>query len=313
MSDAPVEADLALAELLRHLHSLDYSFVTVTPATHARVLARRAGALAQDLRDALGWSLPFRRGTLDAKVERLLAQAGAVRGEGDLVRAAVRVSELDGRLFLHSSFPTSGENAVFFGPDSYRFARSIEAEMARRPITSGHIVDMGAGSGVGGIVAGAHARHSRVTLTDVNPDALRLARINAEVAGVAVTTRLTGDLQPTVQPADLVLANPPYIIDAQGRAYRDGGDLYGGGLALEMARQAIGVLAPKGRLLLYTGASIVGGRNLLGEALEELARQHALCLTSYETDPDVFGEELSSPAYADVERIALMLAVFEAA
>ena len=59
-----------------------------------------------------------------------------------------------------------------------------------------------------------------------------------------------------------------------------------------------------GKLLLYTGAPIVAGEDqLLGELA--LTLREADARYEYEElDPDVFGSELESPAYRDVERIA---------
>ncbi|HLV07634.1 MAG TPA: methyltransferase [Croceibacterium sp.] len=299
----------ALLALLTHLATCGYRFTTVSPATHARVIGWRAGALAHDLRDVLGWSLPFRRGTIDDETEALLGAAGALRGKGEVVRASVRVSSLGERLFLHSAYPTDAEDSVFFGPDSYRFAAAIEAELAARPLRTGaHVVDIGAGSGVGGIVAGRVQPDAQVTLTDVNHQALAFARVNAAAAGVKVETLTSENLDPVADPIDFAVANPPYIIDAAGRAYRDGGELMGGAIALDMARMAAARLAPEGRLLLYTGATIVAGRSPLIDALEQLAGEQGLALAWCETDPDVFGEELANRAYRHAERIAVIVA-----
>jgi methylase of polypeptide subunit release factors len=108
---------------------------------------------------------------------------------------------------------------------------------------------------------------------------------------------------------DLVLANPPYIVDPDERAYRHGGDLHGGRLSVEMAEDGLKALNPGGRLLLYTGAAIVEGRNPLCEELDSLCDARGFPLTCQELDPDVFGEELSRPEYADVDRIAVIGAV----
>lgn len=295
--------------LLASLAARRYHFTTISPGSHARVLARRPDALAADLRDALGWSLPFRRDTVDPEVEGLLDRAGMLsRERGELVRSAVRVSSLGERLFLHSAYPTDAPDAVFFGPDSYRFAAAVEAELAAWPLRSeGHIVDIGAGGGVGGIVAALARPRARVTLMDVNPKALAFARVNAAAAGARVETVCGRDLALVEDPIDLAIANPPYIIDDAGRAYRDGGDLMGGAIALEMARMAVGRLAPGGRLLLYTGATIVAGRAPLLEALARLAAEQGLAFGWRETDPDVFGEELANPAYRDADRIAVIV------
>jgi len=131
-------------------------------------------------------------------------------------------------------------------------------------------------------------------------NALRLARINAEAAGVEVSTAESSQ----VPLADLVIANPPYMIDEAKRAYRDGGDLYGGAVALDWTRQA---LANGSTMLLYTGAAVVNGRMPLVDALRESTTH----IEIQEIDPDVFGEELDQTAYADVERIAVIGAVIK--
>jgi methylase of polypeptide subunit release factors len=302
----------ALLALLRLLADRDYRFVTPTPATHQRVVSRPTMREARSLEDVLGWSLPFRRETLDPAVVWLLERAAMLSsGKDALLRSKVRVSSLGGMLFLHSAFPTDAEDAVFFGPDSYRFARLIRAELARtpgKPVRS--LVDIGTGAGVGAIVAAKACPGVRAFGTDVNARALRLAEINAAAAGVTIETVESDTLEPIAGSLDLVLANPPYIIDSKGRAYRDGGGMHGGEAALDMAREGMAKLAPGGRLILYTGAAITRGQDRLGSALAALAQESGAALDYFEIDPDVFGEELDNPEYQDVDRIAVVGAVF---
>jgi len=66
-------------------------------------------------------------------------------------------------------------------------------------------------------------------------------------------------------------------------------------------------------MLLYTGVAIVGGHDHLRDALERDLPALGCTLRYRELDPDIFGEELEKPAYADVERIAAIGAVVEAA
>ena len=121
-----------LLELLRLLKRRGYAFVTPTPATHARVVARPDRRVARTVEDVLGWSLPFGAGILPPDVERCLKQAGLLRPHGEGQACAVRVSSLGDALYLHSAFPTVERDAVFFGPDTYRFASLIAAELTRR-------------------------------------------------------------------------------------------------------------------------------------------------------------------------------------
>ena len=308
--DTPTE-DAALLSLLLALKARGYCFVTPTPASHARVLARQPGRPGTDLRDALGWSLPFDRASLPAGIVALLEDGGALETLPDgRMKSRCRVSTVGEDLFLHSAYPTTDEDAVFFGPDSYRFADLIRRELTDAPPAGGaRLVDIGAGAGVGAIAAARVRPDFRIAMTDINAKALRLARINAQAASVYAEILEGEGMDPVDGEIDIALANPPYIVDDAGREYRDGGGMHGGEVALEMATQAVARLSPEGRLILYTGSAIVAGADRLHQALEELARSSACDLRYGELDPDVFGEELAKPAYRDVERIALVAAV----
>lgn len=299
---------VGLLELGRLLTQQGYSFTTVTPGTHRLLNQRPGNELASSLRDVLGWSRPFKPDCLPGPVFDLMCSAGAcenIRGSS-LWRANVRFSTLDGLLFAHSPFPTSQSDAVFFGPDTYRFVRAIRqhAPQATR------IVDVGCGTGVGGIAL-AKLGHSQspVVLADVNASALRFASLNAELAGVAAAvvqsdllTDVTGDM-------DLIIANPPYMRDSDARTYRDGGGDLGEGLGVRIVVEALARLrsAAGGVLLLYTGAPIVLGRDMFFCAVQSLLTAPDVEFWYEELDPDIFSDELKSPNYATVERIAAVL------
>ena len=297
MSLAP--RDQALLDLLTALSARKYRFVTPTPMTHARGIMRRN--TARDLRDVFGWSLPFAERDIDAEIVALAKSAEIIPRQGDLLASTLRVSSLDDLLFLHSAFPTTARDSVFFGPDSYRYATFIA-----RTVTGDakRIADIGAGAGVGAIVATRLNPGAVATMTDINPAALRLALINASHAGVRANMVETNALDTIDGDFDLIIANPPYIIDDDKRTYRDGGALYGGQVSLDWTSAALEKLAPKGSLLLYTGAAFVAGESPLLREAEDLARATACDFTAEEIDPDVFGEELGREAYAGVERIA---------
>lgn len=304
----PDPADAALAALLGLLAARDYHFVTITPASHARVLARPDRGLARTIEDALGWNLPFAPGLLSGDIEQCLRAGGMIAREGELLRGTVRVSWLGDRLYLHSAYPTLARDAVFFGPDSYRFADLIAAELARRPAQSGaRAIDIGCGAGVGALTLFDLLVEPRIVATDINPQALRFTRINAD--GAPLETVRSAGFENVEGSFDLITINPPYIIDGDGRSYRHGGGLHGGELALDLAGAATTRLSPGGRVILYTGSAIVGGRDGLRQALAAAATTHGCTLDYREIDPDIFGEELSGPAYADVDRIALVAAI----
>ena len=312
------DADAALLALGRWLASQDYHFISPTPVTHALVNARakRAGAVAGSAHDVFGWSRPFSSSLLPSTVVALLERGGALDRRGDLLASRVRFSTLGDALYMHSSFPTSDADAVFFGPDTYRFAAFIEATLALAPVTTAQrIVDVGCGTGAGGIVAlRAASSTGGLTLTDISAKALRFARINAALNGVPAEffqcdlfSGVDGDI-------DLIVANPPYLVDPKGRLYRDGGGTQGQELSLRIVREGIMQLSVGGALLLYTGSCIVNGDDLLRSQIvacvnEACARGVSLELSYRELDPDVFGEELALPGYETVDRIAVVGAV----
>jgi methylase of polypeptide subunit release factors len=296
------ETRAPLLELLSALERQRYRFVTATPGTHARVVRRSDRQKAHALRDVLGWSLPFEPDVVSPELLKLLQTARAVmeRPDGTL-KSLLRVSQVEDTLFLHSAYPTTAEDSVFLGPDSCRFAHWITSRMQQDVRT---VMDYGAGAGVGGIVAARAAGNAYLTLADVNPKALFLASINAEHAGLDHTTVHVSAPREVEGQFDLMVTHPPFMIDADRRAYRDGGDLYGGQLSLEWVLQGVDRLAPGGRLILHTGVSIVDGEDLLLEALRQRLPKTGVQMDYRELDPDIFSEDLDEPQYARVERIA---------
>jgi methylase of polypeptide subunit release factors len=299
---APSDPEHALISVGDWLAEVGYEFTTVTPETHRRVLARTAGALARSPRDVFGWSRPFERGLLPEAIVEALATADVLVVQPDGRYASrIRFSTLRGRLYVHSAYPTDHEHAVFFGPDTYRFC----AALAREVTGARRIVDLGAGSGAGGISLAE--RCDLITLADCNPLASTYARVNAHLAGCADRVELAiGDLFEAVHgEVELVIANPPYIADGQQRLYCDGGGELGTGLSLRIVEESLARLRPGGRLVLYTGSPICDGVDPIRRAVTPL-----LAGTRWryrELDPDVFGEELETATYAGVERIAAVL------
>lgn len=298
------DQDRALEFLIAHLRRNNFNFITPTPATHARVISRRGRAA--DLRDVFGWSLPFSAEVVGDHVVTLLRDADMLDERDGALASRVRVSTLDGDYFLHSAYPTTQQDAVFFGPDSYRFAELIRDALP--PLgPRQHIVDLGAGSGVGGIVASRVDPGAFVTLTDSNIHAVRLSAINWVAADLrAVSFKVGSGLEAIddSRPIDCIIANPPYIVDPAHRAYRDGGGMHGGELSLRWTREATKRLERGGAFLLYTGSAIVGGEDKLKAALHEAL--DGFDISYREIDPDVFGEELEREDYVDVERIAVV-------
>jgi len=130
------------------------------------------------------------------------------------------------------------------------------------------VLDSGCGSGAIAIsIAREHAT-ARVTATDINPVAVRLARDNATRHGVGarisyICTDLIGALGPPAEFAAIV-CNPPYVptadvdqLEPQVREHEPRLALDGGPDGLDfyrrLATETAGALAPGGWLLLEVG------------------------------------------------------------
>lgn len=294
----------ALIALGHELKGRGYAFVTVTPATQARVNARADAARARDLRGVFGWSRPFDEKLLEPSLLALANAAGILFATEDGLRSRVRWSSLGPDLFVHSAYPTDASDCVFFGPDTVRF-HAFLCRAAPRSVA--RMVDVGCGSGAGGIALARHLHEvGELVLADVNAEALKLARVNAAVAEISARCVLSDVMSAVADRVDLVISNPPYLLDPKERTYRSGGGALGADLSLRIAREAASRLFTGGTLLLYTGAAIVDGSDpFLAEVVPVLEAAGA-AVRYEELDPDVFGEELSTPAYRTAERLAVV-------
>lgn len=295
----------ALIALGSYLQAQGYTFTTVTPLTHQRVNRRPANAWAQDLADIFGWNRPFRRVDVSDTLFHLMQQAQVLEPDGEHAwRSTVRWASLGGQLFVHSRFPTVEADAVFFGPDTYRFCQAIEAQLAARQAPVRRAVDIGCGAAPGALVLARHCPQAQVCAVDINPQALDFAAINAELAGVDLQLYEGSLLEPLAGEFDLIVSNPPYMLDVERRAYRHGGDALGADLSLAIVEAALPRLAPGGSLLLYTGVAMLKGGDPFWQQCRRQLNAERFSWHYRELDPDVFGEQLEEPGYASVERIA---------
>ena len=290
-----------LVALARLVQETGYRFVAPTPATHARVNARPDAGWARDLRDVFGWSRPFRDGVLPRPIVQSMQAAGVLRSVDGGWRSDIRISGLDGLLFLHSAYPTLAPDSVFFGPDTYRFAQVLPVGL-HRPVR--RAVDIGCGSGAGAILVARSHPEAEVLGVDINDAALRFTRANAALAGVTVEAVHSDLLNGVHGTFDLIVANPPYLVDRAERAYRHGGGEFGGDLSLAIVGAALDRLTPGGMLVLYTGAAVVDGIDTFHHAVSPRLAGATSEWRYRELDPDVFGEELDRSPYDRADRIA---------
>lgn len=138
--------------------------------------------------------------------------------------------------------------------------------MAQR-ISQPRIVDVGTGSGAIAIALACKLPDAQIAATEVSPDALAIARGNAERNGMADRIRfLEGDLLRPVagELFDFVVSNPPYVperdrasLAVEVRDYEPAQALFAGEDGLAVYRRlipaALAALAPGGYLVLEIG------------------------------------------------------------
>jgi methylase of polypeptide subunit release factors len=274
-------------------------------------MAREPRFEAESLTEIFGWSRLFRSDRF-SEVTELLQSAGELETSGDFVRSTVRFSTLGEQLYVHSAFPTDAEDAVFFGPDTYRFARVIKHFVLNGKNCPTRVIDLGCGTGAGGIYAASLVSGGRpeLVLVDINEKALRYSSVNCALNGAQQTTTLIqSDLFDAVEGmADLIISNPPYLVDPTARAYRHGG-ARGFDLSLRISDESLSHLKPGGRMILYTGTPVVRGADQFLAALSRSFAARSQPFLYEEVDPDVFGEELDNPSYGHVDRIAAVSVV----
>jgi precorrin-6B methylase 2 len=303
----------ALVDLGLLLRERGYAFVTPAPAAHEIVNRRPGNERGRSLADVFGWSRPFAPEDLPREAVRLMEAAGVLDAADGLARSTVRYSSLGPLLVAHSAFPTTARDAVFFGPDTYRTCRAIRGEFRAAPeFAPEMLVDIGAGAGAVGLYAASLLPgRPRAILTDISAAALRMCAVNARLNGFETVELREGDaLSAVPEPAQLYLCNPPFIADPDARLYRDGGGDWGIDIGARIVAETLARLPPGGRLMLFTGAPVVDGRDVFRGRVAALLERPDLCHDYGEVDPDIFCEELLHPPYDRADRIAaIFLAV----
>jgi release factor glutamine methyltransferase len=106
------------------------------------------------------------------------------------------------------------------------------------------VLDLGTGTGAIALAIADEHRGARVTAVDSSPDALALARENADPLGLSVEFRL-GGTEAASEGWDLLVSNPPYVTPAEWetlqpevRDWEPRMALVGEGLHGEIARRA---------------------------------------------------------------------------
>jgi release factor glutamine methyltransferase len=133
--------------------------------------------------------------------------------------------------------------------------------------TEPRVLDVGVGSGAIALALADEHPGVRVVGVDTSPAALALARVNIEQASLGErVTLVRGELVGGVDgPFDLVVSNPPYVLPAEFdslqpeiRLYEPRAALVGVGVGVAVGREALGVLAPGGWVVLESADERAG-------------------------------------------------------
>jgi methylase of polypeptide subunit release factors len=213
------------------------------------------------------------------------------------------------RRICHDFFAAFGSasSLVFFGPDTYRFVRLLRSSLADIAANETlRLIDIGSGSGAGGIVAARLlGGRTELVLGDINRKALAFSAVNAILNDLPKARTVFSDVLGGIDGrADIIIANPPYLVDDDRRLYRHGGGELGISLAVRIAQEGLVRLSPGGRLILYSGTPMIDGVDPLFESLEAVLKLYASQFSYEEIDPDLFGEELDRHVYSNADRIA---------
>ena len=163
---------------------------------------------------------------------------------------------------------------------------TLAGATVRGPVATA--LDLGTGCGVQALHLSRHA--GRVTATDSNPRALRMAAASAGLSGLPVPELLAGDLWEPVggRRFDLVVSNPPFVVGPGRRyEYRDSG-LPGD----ELLRRLLAGMA--GRLTGGGVAQLLG--NWLHVAGQDWRERLAPWLAATGCDAWVVQREVADPA-----------------
>ncbi|MDT0341872.1 DUF7059 domain-containing protein [Streptomyces litchfieldiae] len=206
---------------------------------------------------------------------------GWLERDGDEVRATVDVRPYAGEApdqdwWIVSDargLPGAGEPARDVVLGAGGASTTLAQLTVRRPVA--RALDLGTGCGVQALHASRHA--ARVTATDVNARALRMAALTLALSGAPAADLRQGSLfEPVADKADkgegegadegfgLIVSNPPFVISPSDRGagltYRDGG-LAGDELCRTLVRQSAAHLADGGHCQLLANWQHIEGED----------------------------------------------------
>ncbi len=171
-----------------------------------------------------------------------LIESGLLYKAGREVKAHFRAQRYQGLILLSDFFQweSDPEFVLPIGPaGNYLALLTI-----RQPVESA--LDLGCGCGIQSLLASKHSH--RVIATDINPRAVALTRLNAELNDIHnIETRLGSYFEPVRgQRFNLIVANLPYVIAPERRLIYRTVDGVGNAALCERLKEIPGCLAENG-------------------------------------------------------------------
>ncbi|KAF8314731.1 hypothetical protein DL93DRAFT_2198708 [Clavulina sp. PMI_390] len=329
--------DAAIRTLLADLEKADYEHLCPTPETQSFALAKRQTIAGKDpltaktLHDIWGWSLPVSLNTFvfHNLISRLVPRSYSTFVASNIIMRhlfslTVRISSLVPfgsypNYYVHSSWPTSSPDSVFFGPETYRFIRYL-SEAARRVSECHLAIDVCSGAGAGAFQLAKSFPSATIFGLDINPKAVHIADVNRQhlfpdrsqssPIQIAVSDGFLGVLEHVRGRVDVTSINPPFIAGDK-RTYAAGGPT-GMELILRIIGEAREALRVNGVLVGHMAAPIgFGGVDRFRRALDAMS-DHWTIVAYDVLDVDIFGEEMASPDnYPDIARLSSVGIVLE--
>lgn len=230
------------------------------------------GFVLGEVLSRVDWALTISIGLVE-KWERIGLLRPAV-GEG--LAVPFRVIPVGDLLLLTDALDERFRNRVHIGQDSIN-----TLDFLRRQSISGRLLDVGTGTGV--LLLSLASRVSEAVGVDINPRAVELARLNAEINGAVRVTIEQCDAFAVRQrfgTFDCIVWNAPFVFFPPDlRAVNldgDGGDM-GIELTLRFVEELPGLLRGAGRAHIMSAAPILrDGRNPLEDKLRSTAANGGL-------------------------------------
>jgi methylase of polypeptide subunit release factors len=209
--------------------------------------------------------------------------------------------------YIHSSFPASSDS-VFFGPDTYLFVSFLQRAAQHLPQPPSSIIDVCCGSGAGAIHMARTYPQAKAMGLDLNPRALSLGGVNAQLAGTKIDfheSNLYAAVPDDMKTSgiDLIVSNPPYIASSSEGddlpIYADGGAEFGLDISLRIVEEGMKILSSTGVIIVYTGVAIPVANPGHDAFLERLKKVEGAEVAEYTIlHPDMWPEEIGRGAYA---------------